>query len=67
MINLIGCNKENFFKLLELMNYIPKKNEDENDEFFIYKPKQIKNKGLKKSKKISKDNPFGKLSQLRFR
>ena len=25
MINLIGCNKENFFKLLELMQYKPKK------------------------------------------
>ena len=28
MINLIGCNKENFFKLLELMQYKRKKIED---------------------------------------
>ncbi|SVE59625.1 uncharacterized protein METZ01_LOCUS512479, partial [marine metagenome] len=67
MINLIGCNKENFFKLLELMQYKPKKTDDVDKEFFIYKPKNIKNKSVKSDKKISKNNPFGKLSELRFR
>jgi ATP-dependent RNA helicase SUPV3L1/SUV3 len=67
MINLIGCSKENFFKLLELMNYKSKKDKSSNKEFFVYKPKLIKNKKLKKDKKLSKDNPFGKLSELRFR
>ena len=67
MINLIGCSKENFFKLLELMQYKPKKTEDENKEFFVYMPKNVKNKNLKNDKKISKNNPFGKLSELRFR
>jgi len=62
MINLIGCNKENFFKLLELMEYKSKKNA--NEEFFIYKPKPTKDK---KSKDISKNSPFEKLSELRFR
>ena len=62
MINLIGCNKENFFKLLDLMNYKPKKGE----EFFIYKPKPDGNKRLKKNKKITKNNPFSKLSEIRF-
>ena len=62
MINLIGCNKENFFKLLDLMNYKPKKGE----EFFIYKPKPHVNKRLKKNKKITKNNPFSKLSEIRF-
>ena len=62
MINLIGCSKENFFKLLELMEYKSKKNKKE--EFFIYKPKLAKNKELKK---ISKNSPFKKLSELRFR
>ena len=62
MINLIGCSKENFFKLLELMEYKSKKNKKE--EFFIYKPKLTKNKKLKK---ISKNSPFEKLSELRFR
>ena len=67
MINLIGCSRENFFKLLKLMNYKSKKNENEKEELFIYKPAPIKNKRLKKSKKITKINPFGKLSELRFR
>jgi len=64
MINLVGCSKENFFKLLELMEYKSKKNEDKKEEFFIYKPKLIKNK---RSKKNSKNNPFEKLTELRFR
>ena len=29
MINLIGCNRENFFKLLELMEYKRQKNKDD--------------------------------------
>ena len=67
MINLIGCNKENFFKLLELMDYKAKKIEGNKEEFFIYRPKPLKNKMKKNDKKITKDNPFGKLSELRFR
>jgi ATP-dependent RNA helicase SUPV3L1/SUV3 len=63
MINLIGCTKENFFKLLKLMEYYPKKDKD---EFFVYKPKFNKNKIDKNSKKPSKNNPFSKLSELRF-
>jgi len=63
MINLIGCSKENFLKLLELMQYKPKKVGDNKEEFFIYKPKFVKSK----SQKINKDNAFGKLSELRFR
>jgi len=61
MINLIGCSKENFFKLLELMEY---KSKNKKEEFFIYKPKLTKNK---KVEKTSKNNPFEKLSELRFR
>jgi len=66
MINLVGCSKENFFKLLELMEYKSRKIENKKEEFFIYRPKLIKNKRLKKDKKISKSNPFRKLSKLRF-
>ena len=47
------------------MNYRLKKTEKE--ELFVYNPKQIKSRSLKKDKKISRDNPFGKLSELRFR
>jgi ATP-dependent RNA helicase SUPV3L1/SUV3 len=67
MMNLIGCSKVDFFKLLELMEYKVKKNENENKDLFIYKPKLIKNKKLMTSKKLSKDGPFSKLSTLRFR
>jgi len=67
MINLIGCSKENFYKLLELMEYKLKKSEDKKEEFFTYKPKTIKNKILKKNKKSSRNNPFEKLSEIRFR
>ena len=67
MINLIGCSRDNFFKLLELMEYKSQKNKDEKEEYFVYKPKQVKNKILKKNKKISKNNPFEKLSAMRFR
>ena len=67
MINLIGCNKENFFKLLDLMHYKPKKIEGEKEEFFTYKPKFNKSK-IKKNNKINKkNNPFEKLSEIRFR
>ena len=67
MINLIGCNKENFFKLLELMQYKRKKIDNNKEEFFIYRPKYIKNKNEKIVKKINKNNPFNKLSEIRFR
>ena len=67
MMNLIGCSKENFFTLLELMQYKRKKIKDEKEEFFIYKPTFPKNKIKKNNKKISKDNPFDKLTELRFR
>ena len=67
MINLIGCNKTNFFKLLELMEYKPKKVKNSEDQYFIYRPKNKKNNEEKKVKKINKNNPFGKLSELRFR
>jgi len=65
-MNLIGCSKENFFILLELMQYKRKKIKNEKEEFFIYKPMFPKNK-KNNNKKISKDNPFGKLAELRFR
>ena len=66
MINLIGCNKENFLKLLELMEYKPKKIKGAKEEFFIYKPRFIKNKNTKNIDKNNKDSPFDKLSTLRF-
>ena len=67
MINLIGCSKENFYKLLELMNYKIVKKDDSKEVFFKYNPNNAKNKKNKFTKKITKNNPFGKLSELRFR
>ena len=68
MINLIGCSKENFLKLLDLMQYKTKKIENsEKDEFFTYKPKFLKSKIDKNGKKFTKNNPFDKLSEIRFR
>ena len=67
MINLVGSSKENFFKLLESMEYRPKESQKNKEEFFVYKPKLTRNKKLKKNLKIDKNNPFEKLSELRFR
>ena len=67
MINLIGCSKENFYKLLDLMQYKTKKNKDGNEDLFIYKPTYLKKSNKKRNMKNNKDNPFEKLSELRFR
>ena len=67
MINLIGCSKENFYKLLELMSYKHTKKDGDEEAFFKYQPKNITNKKNKFAKKINKNNPFEKLSELRFR
>ena len=67
MINLIGCNKENFFELLKLMQYKQKKIDGSKEELFEYQPRYITKKHTKKSKKIDKTSPFDKLSELRFR
>jgi len=62
MLNLLGCNKENFKKLLKIMNYnIFEKN---NDIFFKYVPKKIKQKNF--PKKSRKESPFGVLKNLNF-
>ena len=66
MINLIGCSKENFYKLLDLMEYKSKILKDRKDEFFIYKPRYSKKGNKKRNIKNDKDNPFEKLTELRF-
>ena len=62
MINLIGCSKENFYKLLDLMQYKNKK-----EDFFVYKPRFLKKVNRKGNTKTNKDSPFEKLTELRFR
>jgi len=59
MLNLLGCNKDNFKKLLKSMEY--KITEKNNEVYFRYFPK----KDFKKSnKKIIKESPFGILKDL---
>ena len=62
MLNLLGCNKENFKKLIQKMNY--KVIENKEDVFFKYQPK----KKIKKffDKKTNKENPFKVLKNLNF-
>jgi ATP-dependent RNA helicase SUPV3L1/SUV3 len=67
MINLIGCSKENFYKLLDLMQYKLKKTKDSNNDFFMYKPRSLKRENKKINSKIKEDSPFKKLTELRFR
>ena len=60
MLNLLGCNKESFVKIIKLMGY--KVFDEKNETFFIYKPfKKIK-KSL--DLRIKKNNPFEALKQL---
>ena len=63
MLNLLGCNKENFVKLIKKMNY--KTYEKDNNLHFRYIPlrKIIK----KDTKKNIDDNPFNVLSQLNLK
>ena len=60
MLNLLGCNKQNFQKLIEKMNY--KTFEKENEFYFKYYPKKI----IKKSSKriVTSNNPFKVLKNL---
>ncbi len=60
MLNLLGCSKENFKKLITKMNY--KIIEKDEDIFFKYAPK----KNTKKSfiKKTDKESPFRVLKNL---
>ena len=60
MLNLLGCSKDNFKKLIQKMNY--KVTEKDEDLFFKYIPP----KKLKKSfnKKTNKENPFDVLKNL---
>ena len=66
MINLLGCNKDDFLQLLNIMHYKPKKVKDNGEDFYVYKPKYIKNNVEKNDKKLNKGNPFDKLSEVRF-
>ena len=63
MLNLLGCSKENFVKLIQKMNYNVSL---ENDKYFLkYKPKKKFNKKI--NDKLQKDNPFAALRELNLK
>tara|TARA_Y100000992_G_scaffold182165_1_gene123010 strand:- start:1587 stop:4067 length:2481 start_codon:yes stop_codon:yes gene_type:complete len=62
MLNLLGCNKENFKKLIVKMNY--KIYEKDKETYFKYMPKKKITK--KFTKNLVKDNPFKVLKNINF-
>lgn len=64
MLNLLGCSKDSFIKLIQKMNY---KTFEKNDEtYFKYEPIKKFNKNYK-FKSNNKDNPFSVLKQMSFK
>ena len=64
MLNLLGCSKDSFIKLIQKMNY---KTFEKNDEtYFKYAPIKKFNKNYK-FKSNNKDNPFSVLKQMSFK
>ncbi len=61
MMNLLGCTKENFYKLMTLMNY---KKDKAPDTYLFIGEKRKKDKFVKFDKK---ENPFNKLLSLNFK
>ena len=62
MLNLLGCSKENFKRLIEKMNY--KIFEREKEIYFKYSPKKTIKRNFTKT--ISLDNPFKALKKFNF-
>ena len=64
MLNLLGCSKENFLKLIKKMNYSSYTKNDET--YFKYNPvKSVKRKFS--SKVLKKENPFSVLKNINFK
>ena len=63
MLNLLGCSKENFLKLIEKMNY--KSFEKKENIYFKY----IRSKNIKKNFEFNnkRDNPFNVLKHIDFK
>jgi ATP-dependent RNA helicase SUPV3L1/SUV3 len=61
MMNLLGCSKENFYKLMDYMNY---KKDKLADTYIFTGEKRKKNKLIKFDKK---ENPFNKLLSLNIK
>jgi len=61
MMNLLGCSKENFFKLMNYMNY----KKDKEIDTYIFKGEKRKKEKLFKFD--NKENPFNKLRTLNIK
>ncbi len=64
MLNLLGCKKESFIKLIQNMDY--KTIEKDKEIFFKYNPNKTKPKKFKKDSQVL-DNPFNILKNINFR
>ena len=64
MLNLLGCTKENFLKLIEKMNYKIIKKDD--DFYFKYRLDKKKTKNFM-NKNQRNDNPFNVLKNINFK
>ena len=64
MLNLLGCNKENFIKVIKKMGY--KVNVRNDNIYFKYLPtKKVKKVSIPKGENA--DNPFKILREMRFK
>ena len=63
MLNLLGCNKENFLKLIKKMNYNVSL---ENDKYF-FKYSPIRKINKKNKDKFQNDNPFAALKRVKYK
>ena len=64
MLNLLGCSKDNFLKLIQEMNY--KTSEKNNEFYFKYVP--VKQKVKKSINNVQRsDNPFNVLKNISFK
>ena len=61
MMNLLGCTKENFYKLMTYMNYY----KDKSDDIYVFKGEKRKTDKFIKFDK--KENPFKKLLSLNIK
>ncbi len=61
MMNLLGCSKENFYKLMDYMNY----KKDKAADTYIFKGEKKKKKKIIRFDK--KENPFNKLLSLNIK
>ena len=63
MMNLLGCSKEDFYKLMEKMRYKKGKEQDT----YIFTGEKKKSKHFSNKIKEIKDNPFNKLLNLNIK